>query len=68
MFICNYYIHVSSSAMTTAGFYLGMFIGPTTAGFLVDNYGFQFTCLIYCIFFTAGLSLDFAGMAFGNVK
>ena len=54
--------------MTTAGFYLGMFIGPTTAGFMVDNYGFQFTCLIYCLFFTAGLFLDIAGLIFGYVK
>ena len=33
--------------MWTASFYSGNFIGPTVAGFLVDAYGFEWTCVVF---------------------
>ena len=50
----------SMSAMCGASFYLGMFVGPTLGGVLVERYGFKWTSLIYCLFSIGALILDIA--------
>ena len=45
--------------MWTSSSYLGMFLGPSIGGILIDNYGFQeaaffFLCL-FCLTFTVDL-------------
>ena len=36
--------------MWSASFYIGNFIGPTAAGFLVDAYGFEWTTVVFFSF------------------
>ena len=59
---------VHFSATCTTIFYLGMFVGPTTAGFIVESYGFEFVSMIYCFFYIGGLLIDIVGMVSGYVK
>ena len=36
-----------SLGMWSASFYIGNFIGPTVAGFLVEAYGFEWTTIVF---------------------
>ena len=39
----------------SSSFYLGAFLGPSIAGFLVDAYGFEWTTVIFAIFYCVGI-------------
>ena len=53
--------------MWSASFYLGNFIGPTAAGFLVDAYGFEWTSFVFLSFNCFILSVDIFELSF-NVR
>ena len=53
--------------MWSASFYIGNFIGPTAAGFLVDAYGFEWTTVVFLSFNCFILLVDIFELAF-NVK
>ena len=53
--------------MWSASFYIGNFIGPTAAGFLVDAYGFEWTSFVFLSFNCFILSVDIFELSF-NVR
>ena len=53
--------------MWSASFYLGNFIGPTAAGFLVDAYGFEWTSFVFLSFNCFILFVDIFELSF-NVR
>ena len=44
--------------MWTSSVYLGMFVGPTVAGVLVENYGFPFTTMIFFVLYVLDVFID----------
>jgi len=56
------------TGMWSATFYLGTFVGPTMAGFLVDNHGFRFTSVLFCFFFMGSLVMNIIEIAFNRLK
>ena len=44
--------------MWTSTFYLGNFVGPVVAGFMVENFGFKSTSLVFFCFFAFIILLD----------
>ena len=42
----------------SSSFYLGAFLGPSIAGFLVDAYGFGWTTVIFSIIYCVGIALN----------
>jgi len=61
----NTYIMISG--MWSASFYIGNFIGPTAAGFLVDAYGFEWTTVVFFSLYGFILLVDIFELSF-NVK
>ena len=53
--------------MWSASFYIGNFIGPTAAGFLVDAYGFERTTVVFFSLYIFILLVDIFELSF-NVK
>ena len=53
--------------MWSASFYIGNFIGPTAAGFLVDAYGFEWTTVVFFSLYGFILLVDIFELSF-NVK
>ena len=53
--------------MWSASFYIGNFIGPTAAGFLVDAYGFEWTTVVFFSLYVFILLVDIFELSF-NVK
>ena len=53
--------------MWSTSFYLGNFLGPTIAGFLVDAYGFRSSSIVFFSAFIVILIVDFCELAY-NVK
>ncbi len=53
--------------MWTSSLYLGSFLGPTIAGFLVDAYGFRASSMVFFAGFVIVLMVDFVDLAY-NVK
>ena len=52
----NTYIIISG--MWTTSFYLGNFVGPTTAGFLVESLGFRVTTMAFFAIYLAMAVVD----------
>ena len=53
--------------MWSASFYIGNFIGPTVAGFLVDAYGFKWTTMVFFGMYGFILLVDIFELTY-NVK
>ena len=53
--------------MWSASFYIGNFIGPTVAGFLVDAYGFKWTTMVFFGLYGFILLVDIFELTY-NVK
>ena len=53
--------------MWSASFYIGNFIGPTVAGFLVDAYGFEWTTIVFFGLYCFILIVDVCELTF-NVR
>ena len=53
--------------MWSASFYIGNFIGPTAAGFLVDAYGFEWTTVVFFSLYGFILLVDIFELSF-NIK
>ena len=53
--------------MWSASFYIGNFIGPTAAGFLVDAYGFEWTTVVFFSLYVFILLVDIFELSY-NVK
>ena len=53
--------------MWSASFYIGNFIGPTAAGFLVDAYGFEWTTVVFFSLYVFILLVDVFELSY-NVK
>ena len=45
--------------MWTSSSYLGMFLGPSIGGILIDNYGFQEAAFFFSCLFCVTLMIDF---------
>ena len=43
------------TGLWSSSFYLGAFLGPSIAGFLVDAYGFEWTTVIFAILYCVGI-------------
>ena len=54
--------------MWSASFYIGNFIGPTAAGFLVDAYGFEWTTVVFFSFNCFILLVDIFELSFHMKK
>ena len=50
--------------MWSASFYIGNFVGPTAAGFLVDAYGFEWTTVVFFSFNCFILLVDIFELTF----
>ena len=50
--------------MWSSTFYFGNFVGPTAAGFIVENYGFKSTTLIFFGLYVFIIILDFCQLAY----
>ena len=50
------------AGLCTSSWFLGLFLGPTIGGFLVEHYGFPRSAIIYTIFFIFTAILDIAGV------
>ena len=55
------------SGMWSTSFYLGNFLGPTIAGFLVDAYGFRTASIFFFCFFVVIVCIDILELGY-NVK
>ena len=54
--------------MWSASFYIGNFIGPTVAGFLVDAYGFEWTTMVFFGVYVFISSVDIGELTFNVWK
>ena len=54
--------------MWSASFYIGNFIGPTVAGFLVDAYGFQWTTIVFFGLYGFILIVDICELSYNIIK
>ena len=43
------------TGLWSSSYYLGAFLGPTIAGFLVDAHGFEWTTVIFAILYCVGI-------------
>ena len=50
--------------MWTSTFYLGNFVAPTIAGFIVENFGFKSTTLVFFGFYAFIILLDSCQLAY----
>ena len=48
----------------SSSFYLGAFLGPSIAGFLVDAYGFEWTGVIFAILYCIGIVFNSTELAY----
>ena len=53
-----YRIIVQLSGLWSSSFYLGSFLGPSVAGFLVDAYGFEWTGVIFSILYGIAICIN----------
>ena len=54
--------------MWSASFYIGNFIGPTAAGFLVDAYGFEWTTVVFLGLYAFILLVDICELIYNVHK
>lgn len=59
-----YQFNVFCLGMWSSSFYLGSFAGPTYSGILVDNFGFQWTTMLYFCIFCIMIAVDGFELAF----
>ena len=62
-----FHIFFQSSGMWSTTFYLGSFLGPTIAGFLVDAKGFRFSTIPSFVLCILILVVDIVELAY-NIK
>ena len=58
----NYVIFDKIAGLCTSSWFLGLFLGPTIGGFLVEHYGFPQSAFMYTLFFIFTTFLDIAGV------
>jgi MFS family permease len=50
--------------MWSSSFYLGLFLGPTVSGFLVDAYGFEWTAVIFSALYCIAIVINTCELAY----
>ena len=62
-------IDICSCIYTFLGFwacsyYLGLFLGPSIAGFLVESYGFEWTTVVFSILYCISITMNLFELAY----
>ena len=55
---------VTLKGMWSSTFYFGNFVGPTVAGFIVENFGFRTTTLVFFCLYAFIIVLDSCQLAY----
>ena len=56
---CNFiHLHVIFLGLWSSSFYLGAFLGPSVSGFLVEEYGFEWTTVIFSVMYCIAVILN----------
>lgn len=50
------------TGMWSTSFYFGNFVGPTAAGFMVDEYGFRNTTMLFFAFYALFFLIDLVSL------